>query len=98
MKNYWKIKAFSLFATHYVYVDHRSYLADQLFIQYQVSVKFKQEMLRENSPYCMIFCKVQKKDTERFEKALSKLNDKMLLLGYKDYQEICKEVEEIIHG
>lgn len=46
----------------------------------------------------MIFCKVQKKDTERFEKALSKLNDKMLLLGYKDYQEICKEVEEIIHG
>lgn len=32
MKNYWKMSDFSLFAVPYAYVDHSSYLADQLFV------------------------------------------------------------------
>lgn len=41
MKNYWKMSDFSLFAVPYAYVDHSSYLADQLFVQNKIRVKNK---------------------------------------------------------
>ncbi len=96
MKNYWKMSDFSLFSVRYAYVDHNSYLADQLFVQNRVPVKFKGDMVRENSPYCIVFCKVRKKDSERFEELLGKLKNKMLLLGHRDYPEVCSEIEKII--
>ena len=55
MKNYWKMSDFSLFSVYYAYVDHNSYLADQLFVQNKVRVKFKREMERELTlSYCVL--------------------------------------------
>ena len=96
MKNYWKMSDFSVFSVPYVYVDHSSYLADQLFAQNKVTMKFKGEMARDDSPYCIIFCKVLKKDVTRFEEALVRLKDKMLLLGHKDYPKACSEIAKMI--
>jgi hypothetical protein len=53
-------------------------------------------MARADSPYCIVFCKVLKKDVERFEKALEKLEDKMQLLGHKDYPDACSEIAKMI--
>ena len=47
MKNYWKMSDFSLFAVPYAYVDHSSYLADQLFLQNKITMKFKGEMVKD---------------------------------------------------
>ena len=44
----------------------------------------------------MVFCKVKKKDSIRFEDALEKLKDKMLVMGYSDYPEVCNEFEKMI--
>lgn len=96
MKNYWKMRSFSIFSVPYAYVDHRSFLADQLFVQNKVPVKFKREMVKDDSPYCIVFCKVRKKDIERFEEALGRLKDKMLLLEHKDYPEFCSEITKIL--
>ena len=74
MKNYWKLDSLSLFTVPYVYVDHNSYLADNLFIQRKIVMKFKEEMARVDSPYCIIFCKVLKRDAQKLEDALEKLN------------------------
>ena len=93
MKNYWKLDGFSLFMIPYVYVDHNSYLADSLFAQRKIIMKFKEEMARTDTPYCVIFCKVLKRDVQKFEEALEKLKDKMLLLGHKDYSDVCNEIE-----
>ena len=60
MKNYWKMSDFSLFAVPYAYVDHSSYLADQLFVQNKITMKFKGEMVKDGSAYCIVFCKVLK--------------------------------------
>ena len=92
MKNFWKMGNFSLFAIPYVYVDHNSYLADSLFAQRKIAMKFKGEMTKIDSPYCIIFCKVLKRDAQKFEDALEKLKDKMLLLGHKDYMDVCGEI------
>jgi hypothetical protein len=59
-------------------------------------MRFKGEMARENSAYRIILCKVLKKDAERFEEALGKLKDKMLLLGYRDYPDACNEITKMI--
>lgn len=96
LKNYWKMRDFSLFSVPYVYVDHSSYLADSLFIQNKVTMQFKGEMKKENSPYRIIFCKVLKRDVIRFEEALCKLRDKMLLFGYSDYPDACSEIAPLI--
>ena len=96
MKNFWKMGDFSLFANSYFYVDHNSYLADALFVQRKIAMKFKGEMVKEDSPYCIIFCKVLKRDVQKFEDALEKLKAKVLLLGYTDYVDVCGEIAALI--
>ena len=96
MKNFWRMRDFSVFSVHYAYVDNGSYIADQLFMQNKVRVRFKGEMRRKDSQYCIIFCKVLKQDVKRFEESLERLKDKMLVLGHKDYQDECAEIEKII--
>ncbi len=98
MKNFWKISSFSPFTKLYAYVDHNSYLADSIFDQNKVSMKFKKEMTKRDSQFCIIFCKVPKRDIERFEESLAKLKDKMILLGYNEYDCVCNEIGKLIEG
>ena len=63
-----------------------------MFVQNKVRLKFKNEYVKAESPYRIIFCKVRRKDTERFEEALERLNNKMLLCGYRDYPEVCSGI------
>ena len=96
MKNFWRMRDWSIFSVPYAYVDHCSYLADTLFVQNKVRLKFNREYTKTESPYHIIFCKVRKKDAERFEEALERLNNKMLLCGYRDYPEVCSEIAEML--
>ena len=96
MKNYWRMKDFSIFSVSYAYVDHSSYQADRLFAQNKARMKFKGEYVKAESPYCIVFCKVRKKDTKQFEEALDRLKNKMLLLGYRDYPDVCREITKMI--
>ena len=51
-------------------------------------MKFKGEFEKEGSPYRIIMCRVLKRDVGRFEETLEKLKDKMLIMGYKDYDKM----------
>ena len=51
---------------------------------------FGDEYVKENSPYHVIFCKIRKRDEKKF------LDDKMLLMGYKDYQEVCDNFIRVV--
>lgn len=95
-KNYWRMRGINILTVLYVYVDHSSYLADSLFVQGKVRIKYQKEMIKENSSYCIIFCKILKRDVQRFEEALEKLKDKMLLLGYRNYAKECEEITKTI--
>lgn len=68
----------------------------QLFIKYKVTVDFGDEYVKENSPYHVIFCKIRKRDEKKFLDALSEMYDKMLLMGYKDYQEVCDNFIRVV--
>ena len=60
MTNFWKLKDFRPFSVWYAYIDHEDYLADSLFIQEQVSVRFSQEMVKNGEKYHVIFGRVRK--------------------------------------
>ena len=94
MKNFWKMDDFFPDSLSYAYLDHESYFADKIFMEKGIRVKFIREMHRENAPYRIVFCKVQKRERERLESALKDLENKILLAGYKDYPLYCTELEE----
>ena len=89
MKNYLALAQCSLLYDHFAFVDVPEYYADQLFIRHQVTVRFGNEYQHPDHPYVIIFCKVRKRDRDRFLAALSDLNRKMLLCGYPGYEEFC---------
>lgn len=89
MKNYFTLERFSLLYDYYVFIDVPEYYADQLFIQHKVTVRFGNEFQHPDQPYVIIFCKVRKRDRDRFLSALSELDRKMILCGYPGYSEFC---------
>ena len=89
MKNYFTLERFSLLYDHYAFIDVPEYYADQLFIQHKVTVRFGNEFQHPDQPYVVIFCKVRKRDRDRFLAALSELNRKMILCGYPGYEAFC---------
>lgn len=89
MKNYLTLERFSMLYDHYAFIDVPEYYADQLFIQHQVTVRFGKEFQHPDHPYVVIFCKVRKRDRDKFLSALSELNRKIILCGYPEYEEFC---------
>lgn len=95
-KNFFKLQRFSLLYDYYYFIDVADYLADKLFIQHRVNVKFQQEMQKHGCRYLIMFCRIKKRDRLRLEAALGELKNKMLLLGYADYEEFCKKIQKSI--
>lgn len=94
--HYIQLESRSPFFHHYVFVDTKDYLADQLFIQEKVRVWFGHEFVCPDSEYRAIFCKVRKRDEAAFLTALQKLPSKMLLLGHTDYLDFCNHFQELL--
>lgn len=61
MKNFGEMKSLSPFTKAYVYLDHVDYLADSLFVQNKIAVKFQYDMAKDGSPYGMVFLQGKKK-------------------------------------
>ncbi len=95
-KNYWRLQKFSIFYSHYAFIDSPDYLADQLFVKQKVKVDFGKEYGQDGSDYLVIFCRVRKTKEKEFIRALEELENKMLLMGHKDYLSFCADMKEKI--
>lgn len=96
-KNFWKLKKFSLLHHYYAYVDTRDYLADQIFIKNKFPVRFGEEYFSPKTNYYIIFCRIKKSDTEKFITSMKELESKMLIMGHKDYCEVCENLQKIVY-
>ena len=94
MKNFWKMDESVGKKLSYAYMDLDRYLADDIFLEKEIEVKFLREMARGASPYRIVICKIKREDGEAFEEALKLLEDKILLLGHSDYLAVCAELEK----
>lgn len=92
MPNYIYLKPSNLSRyRRYMYVDCKNYLADDLFIKNKIMVKFEGDFTKDDSDYIFVYCKVKKKDQDKFIKTLGELKNKMLIMGYSDYESFCEE-------
>lgn len=81
----------------YMYVDCKNYLADDLFIKNKITVKFEGDFTKDDSDYIFVYCKVKKKDHDKFIKTLGELKNKMLIMEYSDYESFCeKQIDKIL--
>lgn len=96
MKNFLKLNGLSILSVPYMYIDHKDYLADSILSQNHVSIRFGNELVREDSLYRIILCRVRKKDAANFEKSMEIFHNKMLLFGHQDYEKFCDEIMETL--
>ncbi len=96
IKNFWQFESFLPFSLSYMYIDYKEYLADALFAQEKLKWKITHEMDREDLPYCVIFCKIRKRDQKRFVQVMEKLANKALLCVGGEYEKYCKEMDAMI--
>lgn len=76
--------------TGFVYVDTPAYLADRIFINHEIRVKFDKDFGKDSCPYIYVFCRVWKRDRTVFLKAMADLERKALLAGRADYSDFCQ--------
>lgn len=93
--NYMKLRKFSLFFYDYIFLDTDKYMADQLFINHCVRVKFGSEFIKAGTPYRFICCRIKKKDEQQFLAALNEMDKKAILLGYHEYEKYCGTLLEV---
>lgn len=91
-RNYTKIQQLSLLYDHYCFIDTEEYLADGIFYQKKITVKFGREYVQPGEKYRLIFCKICKKDREIFIESMEALKKKMLLNEHRDYTDFCEKI------
>lgn len=76
---------------NFAYIDTTGYLADRIFIENKVRVKFCGDYKHREKNYVIVTCKVKEKDVPMFLQALKELKNRALLVGNTDYETFCKE-------
>lgn len=94
MKNYIKGPKDSLFSYCYAYIDLAEPLADEIFIQEKVCVRFGDvgRLKDEDSPYRVVLCKIYKWDEKKFLRAMKRLEDIVLMSGHAGYLEFMEKI------
>lgn len=93
-RNYIELEKISLRYQYYCFIDTKEHLADGIFEQHQIAVRFDSEYVKKGEKYQFIFCKVRKRDKILFVKAMEELKKKMLLIGNVDYEAFCLKTME----
>lgn len=75
----------------FAYIDTMGFLADRIFVENKVRVKFCGDYKHREKNYVVVICKVKEKDVPMFLQALKELKNRALLMGNTDYETFCKE-------
>ncbi|MCR4740357.1 MAG: hypothetical protein K5886_08905 [Lachnospiraceae bacterium] len=90
MDNCIRIKSRSPFHYRFVFVDTHDHISFGIFTRNGLRIKKVKELVRDGSPFRLIICSIRKRDLGRFKEALDVLKRNALLLGYRDYDDMCK--------
>lgn len=89
--NYFRIRCiFPPWDNMYAYFDINDRPESlRIFRQRGIRAKVVKTMTKEGVPYMIIVCRVPRKQSEAFSKAMGELERNLLLKGYADYSEFC---------
>ena len=94
MDNCIQLKSISPFHHRFMYIDTEEHISVRLFASLGIRMRRAKVMCRPGSPFHLIACYIRKRDTEKFIGALSRLRDNAMILGYRDYEKMCKLLKE----
>lgn len=76
---------------NFAYIDTTGFLADRIFAQNEIRVKFCGDYFHKEKKYVVVMCKVKKKDASAFLQSMAELKNRAILMGNTDYESFCKE-------
>ena len=87
---------------NFAYIDTTGYLADRIFIENKVRVKFCGDYKHREKNYVVVICKIKKKDVSVFLQSMAELKNRAIIDDQKrvnrailmentDYESFCKE-------
>lgn len=92
VKNYYKGRNFNPFRYFYIYIDAKSYMADDIFVNEGLtSIRFKSHFTSNTyTDFNVVFCTIRKKDKDKFIECMNKLQDKIAICGLSaNYNKLC---------
>lgn len=95
VKNYYKGRNFNPFRYFYIYIDAKSYMADDIFVNEGLtSIRFKRHFTSNKyTDFNVVFCTIKKKDKDKFIECMDKLQDKIVICGLSaSYNKLCSEL------
>lgn len=81
-----------------MYIDTEDYLADMLFIQEKIRIKFKSEYSKDDTRYLIITASCKSKDWSKAEAALNRLPAKMIITGNVNYEDFCGYIMNMLES
>lgn len=97
MGNYIELHKFSLFNRYYLVIDTDRETMASIVSAHNIRFRTVKAFLnRSTEKYMVRICKVRKSDCDRFESLMPQLHNTALLLGYKEYEDICDEVARLL--
>lgn len=80
-------------------VDCPQYLVENALEKYDIRPVVIQELSSEEFvPYVLLSIRIKKKHLSAFLEAMVELQKTMLICGYKDYEEFCRNLVKAIRG
>lgn len=76
---------------NFVYIDTTGFLADRIFAQNEIKVKFCRDYFHKEKKYVVVMCKVKKKDAPVFLQSMEELESRAIIMGNADYETFCKK-------
>lgn len=80
----------------YVYLDVKSCDADHIFVENKIPIRFKGDYHKSDYPFIIVLCNFSKKYVDRFIASMEKLNNVLLIKGYKEYPDACLALQRLI--
>ena len=89
--NYFRFRCvFPPWDSMYAYFDINDHPESlHIFRQRGIRAKVVKTMTKKDVPYMIIVCRVPRRQSEEFSKAMEELERDLLLKGYTDYREFC---------
>ncbi len=96
-KNCHKLEGRSPGRIKYIFVDTKEHFYIRHSQRYGIRLRRIREYAKDCTDVRLIFCSVSKKDNPLFHRMLKDIRNSAILCGYKDYDDFCKMLQDIVN-
>lgn len=93
-KNYLQLHTYAPFSFLYIFIDTVDHFYERIMNSSGITLKGIKEYIKDESPFRLISCYVRKKDAFIFCNAIQQIRNRALLLGYREYDEMCQQMQQ----